>query len=74
MMNVRDFIAQVLQDVVNGILDAQKEIDPSVALVSPPIRVFSSDSSDLEGVGGDVQTIQFDIAVTATDSKGTIRR
>ena len=35
MMNVRDFIAQVSQNVVNGILDAQKEVDSAVALVSP---------------------------------------
>jgi hypothetical protein len=60
-MNVREFVSQVLQDIVRGLMDAQERTNDTRAFIVP------------SGHGSDFTTrsVEFDIALTTTESKGS---
>jgi hypothetical protein len=70
MMELRAFISEVLRAVVDGVADAQQATDPSKALISPERAREFSVPREFAGVGGDVQAIELDLAITATKPGG----
>ncbi|MFN4771140.1 MAG: hypothetical protein ACK5N1_03895 [Gemmatimonas sp.] len=69
-MDLREFISQGLQDVVGGILDAQKAVEAmsSDAVVSPTTVTNAKDILVAAGRYQAVTMVQFDIAVSASTS------
>lgn len=65
-MEIRAFISDVLKAVVDGVVDAQMATKSSGAVISPARSREFSIPTDLSGAGGDIQTIDFEIAITAT--------
>jgi hypothetical protein len=74
-MNLRDFIAEGLAEVVQGVLDAQTALGENGKYVNPEL---STQQGPLQQQGGHVsiqgqlvQYVEFDVAVTATEGTGT---
>lgn len=73
-MNLEDFVAEGLSQIVKGVIKAQKAIHDTEALINPHMRTTSHEHSigQAEGHGGQpVSYVAFDVAVTATDATGT---
>ncbi len=79
MMELQDFVAKTLVQIIKGVEQAQKEIGDSQAKVSPKLRnVFTeTQAGGTQGLGwtaeGDslVSVVQFDVSVTAQEGQGT---
>lgn len=73
-INLEEFIAQSLTQIVKGVERAQKEVAGTGAAISPLMR--STAMSNTVGVaewreGQPCYNVEFDVAVTATESTGT---
>lgn len=77
-MELKEFITQTLNNIVDGIADAQAHALEKQAMINPSCTVRSEETIVYHTVMGPaftVQVIEFDIAVTVTDedkSKGGI--
>lgn len=76
-MELRDFIKESLVQIIQGVSDAQHQIQAATSqgAISPRIRNDWS-TLDKKGVlynqdGCPLQTVEFDVAVTATEGTGT---
>lgn len=76
-MELREFVKESLIQIVRGVSDAQIDLASSKSLgsISPEIR-NSRDALESKGIlltpeGTPVQTVEFDVSVTATEGTGT---
>ncbi len=74
-MDLKEFVGQALTDIVQGVIDAQSLLGTNGKYINPQL---STKQGRLEPQGGLVsiqgqlvQTVEFDVAVTATEGKGT---
>ena len=78
-MQLKDFVAQTLIQISEGVAEAQDKTSNGVGIVNPKIkRVFVNSQSGGTNLAlgwtesGDlVNMVSFDVAVTATDGTGT---
>ena len=74
-MDLREFVGQALSQVIEGVLDAQKALGQAGKFINPEL---STQQGPLQKQGHHVsiqgqlmQSIEFDVAVTATEGTGT---
>lgn len=73
-MQLEDFIGQSLIQIMKGVSHAQRELRTVGGCISPTMRRTSPEHSigEAEGAGGQpVSFVEFDVAVTATESTNT---
>ena len=78
-MNLKEFVAESLVEIVSGISDAQARLAGSDAQVSPKVKNLFTQSQTggtnmalgWDGRGGVIQVVEFDVAVTATEGTET---
>lgn len=71
-MELKDFIKETLVEIINGVKEAQKDIESTGAYINPMVSK-STDKISVAHYSGHTYTIydvDFDIAVTASDSSG----
>jgi len=76
-MNLKDFVAQSLKEIFEGVTEAQRAVKPLGGKVNPRVqRVFSESQHGGTNLalgwskGGElIHVIEFDIAVTATEGE-----
>lgn len=73
-MNLKDFIAETLAQIVDGVKEAQSRAAQVGATINPPISTEAS-LAIKHGIvyarGEAAQFVQFDVALTATEGSGT---
>lgn len=73
-MNIEDFVRETLVQITNGVVQAQRQLDDTGALVNPFMRVISKEHSigqaDMR-TGEVVGLVEFDVAVRAAEGKET---
>jgi hypothetical protein len=74
-MDLKEFLGQALADIVQGVLDAQQALGASGKFINPELSTQQGTHEKhgkLVSIQGQlVQTVEFDIAVTATEGTGT---
>ncbi|MCZ4305942.1 hypothetical protein O4G98_14505 [Zoogloeaceae bacterium G21618-S1] len=78
-MELRDFVAQTLTEIAEGVVRAQETLTPIGAKVNPQMsRVFSKGEKNYEAFGwangegaNPVLLVSFDVAVTASEGRKT---
>lgn len=73
-MNLKDFVAESLVQIVSGVTQAQEQLKGTGARVNPLMRFMNDKSSigDADGDGGQpVYPVEFDVVVTAAEGTGT---
>lgn len=74
-MELKEFISQALADVVQGVLDAQQVLGTNGKYINPELSTQQGTHEKhgkLVSIQGQlVQTVEFDVAVTATEGTGT---
>lgn len=73
-MDLKDFVRQTITQVLEGVADAQSDAMESDGFVNPPLSGTQSAAAGhglLAGMGGAATIMQFDVALTAEDGKGT---
>lgn len=74
-MDLKEFVGQALFDIVQGVLDAQTTLGANGKYINPELSTQQGPlekQGKLVSIQGQlVQTVEFDIAVTATEGKGT---
>jgi hypothetical protein len=71
-MELKDFIKGTLIEIVSGVKEAQNTISDTGAYINPMVNVSNSQRS-IASYGGHksaIYDVDFDIAVTASDSSG----
>ncbi len=69
-MDLKEFVGQALADIVQGVLDAQATLGANGSYINP--QSSTHPHGKLVSIQGQlVQTVEFDVAVTATEAKGT---
>jgi hypothetical protein len=67
-MNVKEFVTETLVQICEGVQDAAKRLENSGAYISPEHVRTSTDRIVRDDALQTVDDVEFDIAVTATDS------
>lgn len=74
-MELKDFVGQALAEIVQGVLDAQKNLGANGKYINPELSTQQGTHEKygkLVSIQGQlVQTVEFDVAVTATEGTGT---
>lgn len=71
-MQLKDFVSETLNQIVEGIIAAQRFGDERGALVNPKGLVGSNNKADWDRASGEsASRIEFDVAITAVEGKGT---
>ncbi|PKO25461.1 MAG: hypothetical protein CVU35_03935 [Betaproteobacteria bacterium HGW-Betaproteobacteria-8] len=74
-MELKEFIGQALADIVQGVLDAQQNLGVNGKYINPELSTQQGTHEKhgkLVSIQGQlVQIVEFDVAVTATEGKGT---
>lgn len=74
-VELKEFISQALTDVVQGVLDAQQALGDNGKYINPELSTQQGTHErhgKLVSIQGQlVQTVEFDVAVTATEGTGT---
>lgn len=74
-MELREFVAQALAETIQGVLDAQTALGTNGKFVNPQLStsqgVLQQQGRMLSNQGQIVQTVEFDVAVTASSATGT---
>lgn len=75
-MELKEFITLALTSIIDGVKDAQKETsDGKEGEVNPSLMTHTSilheQGRQISGNGKLVQSVKFDVAVTATEGTGT---
>ena len=74
-VELKEFISQALADIVQGVLDAQQVLGANGKYINPELSTQQGTHEKhgkLVSIQGQlVQTVEFDVAVTATDGAGT---
>ena len=72
-MDLKDFVAETLVQIVTGVIEAQEQIESLGGKVSPKIMGSTTHGAQhgfLAAEGGATQLVQFDVALTATEGSG----
>lgn len=73
-MELREFVAQTLTQVIDGVRDAQSQVDAPGAVINPHVNT-SHEQLGKQGFlwssEGPVQIVQFDVALTVVEGTGT---
>ena len=75
-MDLKDFIAQTLTQIVEGVQAAQSEIQAKGAKVNPGFvgdykEIAKSGGGLLCATGGTAQIVEFEVALTVSEGTGT---
>lgn len=74
-MDLKEFVGQALADIVQGVLNAQTALGKNGKYINPELSTQQGPlekQGKLVSIQGQlVQTVEFDVAVTATNAKGT---
>lgn len=74
-MELKEFIGQALADIVQGVLDAQQSLGANGKYINPELSTQQGTHEKhgkLVSIQGQlVLSVEFDVAVTATEGKGT---
>jgi hypothetical protein len=73
-MELQEFIRRTIVEIVSAVVEAQKEIAATGAVINPSGVAFRPDQhqgSSWTGDGNLVRLIQFDVAITASEGTGT---
>ena len=74
-MDLKEFIGQALADIVQGVLDSQQTLGANGKYINPELSTQQGTHEKhgkLVSIQGQlVQTVEFDVAVTATEGTGT---
>ena len=78
-MELKEFVAQALREIVSGVVEAQKSLAPIGAQVNPEgARMYPKGEKNYEvlgvaqgGDGNPIQLVSFDVAVTASEGTQT---
>ena len=74
-MELKEFVAQTLTDLIQGILDAQTNLGQNGKFINPELSTQQGELEErgsLVSIQGQlVQNVDFDVAVTATTGKGS---
>lgn len=74
-MELKEFISQALADIVQGVLDAQQTLGTNGKFINPQLSTQQGTHEKhgkLVSIQGQlVQSVEFDVAVTATEGTGT---
>lgn len=74
-MDLKQFVAQALADVVQGVLDAQQALAANGRYINPELSTGQGTHEKhgkLVSIQGQlVQSVEFDVAVTATEGTGS---
>lgn len=74
-VELKQFISQALADIVQGVLDAQQVLGANGKYINPELSTQQGTHEKhgkLVSIQGQlVQTVEFDVAVTATEGTGT---
>lgn len=74
-MDLKEFVGQALADIVQGVLDAQQTLGANGKHINPELSTLQGTHEKhgkLVSIQGQlVQTVEFDVAVTATEGTGT---
>lgn len=69
-MELREFVSRTFNDIINGILDAQRSAAGTGAIISPGSEYTHKKLVPIgKGAHAPVSSIAFDIAVTSTEAK-----
>jgi hypothetical protein len=74
-MDLEEFVAQSLTQIVAGVKRAQQNVEASGAAVNPSLNTTHSEMGKQgflwSRAGGPVQIVQFDVALTVVEGTGT---
>lgn len=74
-MELKEFIGQALAEIVQGVIDAQQSLGTNGKYINPELSTQQGTHEKygkLVSIQGQlVQNVEFDVAVTATEGKGT---
>ncbi len=73
-MNLEDFVSETLVQITNGVVEAQRQVSDTGALVNPFMKVIGKKHSIGQAelrTGEIVSLVEFDVAVMATEGKET---
>ncbi len=73
-MKLETFVSETIKQIVNGVVESQQSSQDTDAIICPERTLTSLPNSEIlktEKSGNLVQMIDFDIAVTTTEGKGT---
>lgn len=69
-MDLREFVSRTFNDVINGILDAQRSAAGTGAIISPGAEYSRKKLTQIDKMSfAPVSSISFDVAVTSTEAK-----
>jgi hypothetical protein len=71
-MKLESFVGETIKQIINGVVESQKSSQETDAIICPN-GIHKSKNNEIitAGLGDIVQMIDFDIAVTTTEGKGT---
>lgn len=74
-MELKEFIGQALANIVQGVIDAQQTLGANGKYINPELSTAQGShekfGKSISIQGQLVQTVEFDVAVTATEGTGT---
>lgn len=74
-MDLKEFVGQALSDIVQGVINAQSLLGENGKYINPQLSTKQGrlePQGRLVSIQGQLmQTVEFDVAVTATEAKGT---
>ena len=70
-MELKDFIRQTLEQIVEGVHSAQSDIEGRGATINPTSVSFQRDGEWNRYNSGMPQNVEFDVGLTSVDKKGS---
>ena len=73
-MELKEFVAQTLTQIIDGVVQSQTNAIAHGALVNPHLNPMSGKNSEhgfLQCLEGFAQVVKFDVALTVTEGTGT---
>lgn len=70
-MELKDFVRQTLEQIVEGAAEAQKSISQKGGIINPSKLVFQKDGNWNNYGHPMPQEVEFDVALTSTDIQGS---
>ena len=72
-MNLKDFVAESLREIIDGVVEGQKHGKLSEAIINPPPTYLIQQGQVLtdHATGVQIQMIDFDVAVTVREGTST---
>ena len=70
-MDLKDFVAQTLTQIVEGVKEAQGAIRPHGAVINPRFRGIPDGEGLIQTPSGASQVVQFDVALSVKEGTAT---